>query len=245
MEPEEVLADMDLTESESTVYMTLLRNGADTASAVSKKAGVHRRLAYDVMESLTEKGLVSYVDEENRRVYEATNPERLQELIEEKRADLTELEERVDAVLPDLMAHFTAEQDERDVKVLQGKEGIKHLFNDELREGETIYLIGSPEESEDILQYFLPTWTKKRQENGIKIKGVFEHRMRGMVGEHEPIEHRYLPEGYKSSVSMCIYGSRVGIIFWIDNPLVIMIKDRQAADSFMSYFELVWASAEA
>lgn len=245
MEPGEVLKELDLTESESTVYMTLLRNGEDTASAVAKQAGIHRRLAYDVVESLTEKGLVSYVDEENRRVYKATSPERLHELIEDKRTDLEELEEQVDAVLPDLMAHFTAEKDDRDVKVLQGKEGIKHLFNDELREGETIYLIGSPEESEDILKYFLPSWTAKRQDKDIKIKGVFEHRMRGMVGEHEPIEHRYLPEDYKSSVSMAIYGSKVGIIFWIDNPLVIMIEDQDAADSFMSYFDLVWESAEA
>lgn len=245
MEPDDVLNELDLTDSETSVYMTLLRNGEDTASAIAKKAGIHRRLAYDVVQSLTEKGLVSYVDEENRRVYKAANPERLHEMVEEKRTDLQELEAQVDEVLPELMAHFTAETAERDVKVMQGKEGIKHLFNDELREGETIYVIGSPQESEEILKYFLPSWTKKRQEKGVEIKGIFEHRMRGVVGEHDPIKHRYLPEGYTSNVSMCIYGSKVGIIFWIDNPIVIMIKDQDAADSFMSYFELVWESAEA
>lgn len=244
MEPEDVLGEMDLTDSETTVYLTLLRNGPDTASAVSKKADIHRRLAYDVMQSLTEKGLVSYVDEENRRIYKPTNPERLKEIVEDQRQDLNELEQQIDNVLPELLTHFNAEQAEREVKVLQGKEGIKHLFNDELREGETIHLIGSPEESEDILKYFLPSWTKRRADQDIKIKGVFEHEMRGMVGEHGKLEDRYLPEGHKSNVSICVYGDKAGIIFWIDNPLVIMIDDADAANSFMSYFELVWDAAD-
>jgi sugar-specific transcriptional regulator TrmB len=243
MEPSEVLGELDLTESESTVYLTLLRKGPDTASAVAKQAGIHRRLAYDTMESLTEKGLVSYVDKENRRVYKPTHPERLKELVEEQRQELNELEQQIDDVLPDLLTQFNAEQEEREVKVLQGKEGVKHLFEDELREEETIYLIGSPEESEDILKYFLPSWTERRVEKGIKIKGVFEHAMRGMVGEHGKLEDRYLAEDHDSNVSIAVYGDKVGIIFWIDNPLVIMINDTEAAASFMSYFDLIWDAA--
>jgi len=245
MDPETVLQELDLSESETSVYLALLRKGPDTASAVAKKADMHRRLAYDVMESLTEQGLVSYVDKENRRIYKPASPERLQEIVEDRRQDLNELENRIDAVLPDLLTHFNAEQDGREVKVLQGKEGVKHLFNDELREADdTIYVIGSPEESEELLEYFLPTWTDRRVEKGIKIKGVFEDGMRGMVGEHGELADRYLPEGHTSDVSICIYGNKAGIIFWIDNPLVIMIDDADAADSFMSYFDLVWDAAE-
>jgi hypothetical protein len=65
-----------------------------------------------------------------------------------------------------------------------------------------------------------------------------------MVGERAPVEDRYLPEGQESSVSIAIYGDTVGITFWIDQPLVIMIEDQAAADSFMGYFQLVWEAAE-
>lgn len=244
MDPEEVLRALDLTESESTVYLTLLRNGPGTASAISKQASIHRRLAYDVVESLTEKGLLSYVDEEQRRVYKPVTPERLHELVDERRSDLQELAEQVDAVLPELMAHYTAEQEDREVKVLQGKEGVKQLFNDELRTEEPIHVIGSPKESEELLEFFLPSWTRQREEQGIMLKGIFEHGMRGMVGEHDPIECRFLPEDHGQTTSIAIYGDTVGITFWLDDPLVIMIRDGDAADSFMSYFELVWAAAE-
>lgn len=241
----DALRDLGLTEAEEQLYIALLREGEGTASALAKKAGVDRRLAYDKIEALQEKGLVSYLDVEQKRVYKPTNPERLKELVEDRREGLNELEEKLDAFLPDLMTHFTAEKEDREVRVLQGKDAIKQLFNDQLREADdTIYLMGSPEESEDILQYFLPSWTKQRQEQGIEIRGVFEHRMKGMVGSHPPIETRFLPAGHESKVSISIYGEKVGIIFWIQDPLVIMIEDAEAADSFMAYFDLMWAGAE-
>lgn len=244
VEVEEVLKELDLSDTETEIYLELLRNGEATASSAAKRSGVQRRRAYDVMNALKEKGLVSYRDEENRRVYNAVSPKRLEDMIEDRRRGLEELEGMLDDAMPQLMKQFNEEDTEREVKVLEGKEGIKQLFNDELREGETIHLIGSPEESEEMLEYFLPSWTERRQEKDIEIKGIFENSMRGLVGDHPPIEPRFLPEDYESRVSIAIYGRKVGIIFWVENPLVIMIQDREAADSFMNYFQMVWESAE-
>ncbi|MFB6144068.1 MAG: TrmB family transcriptional regulator, partial [Candidatus Nanohaloarchaea archaeon] len=228
---EEVLEQLGLSESGRKLYTTLLREGEGTASGIAKKAGVNRRLAYDRFENLCEKGLVSYVDREDTRYYKPANPERLRELVEDRRSRLEELESEVESVIPQAMKQFNAEKDSREVRVMTGKEAIKRLFNDELREGETIHLIGSPEQSEQILEYFLPSWTRKRAEKGIKIKGIFEHSMRGMVGEHGPLEDRYLPEGEDSKVSIAVYGEKVGIVFWIEDPLVLMIEDSEAAES--------------
>jgi sugar-specific transcriptional regulator TrmB len=241
---EEVLEDLGLSDSEIKLYTRLLREGEGTASGIAKKSGVNRRLAYDQFENLQQKGLVSYVDQDDKRIYKPANPERLKELVEDRRSELNELENEVESVIPEALKHFNSEKHDREVRVMTGKEAIKRLFNDELREGETIHLIGSPEKSEEVLEYFLPTWTDKRVEKDILIKGVFEHSMRGMVGEHGPLEDRYLPEGEESKVSIAVYGDKVGIIFWIENPLVLMIEDSDAAESFMTYFHLVWEAAE-
>ncbi|MFB6158918.1 MAG: hypothetical protein ABEJ95_04660 [Candidatus Nanohalobium sp.] len=45
-------------------------------------------------------------------------------------------------------------------------------------------------------------------------------------------------------VSIAIYGDKAGIIFWIPNPLVILIEDKKAAESFKNYFDLVWESSD-
>ncbi len=241
---EEVLKELDLSDSEIDLYRALLNHGEDTASGLAKKSGVNRRLAYDQIQLLEDKGLVSYIDRENKRVYKPAEPRRLEEILEEKRKDLDETRSKLDEVLPQLEKKFESHSEEREVKVFEGKEGIKKLFNDELRNGETIHLIGSPAESEELLEYFLPTWTEKRVEKDIGIKGVFENSMRGEVGEHGGVEAKFLPEDHSSDVSIAIYGNKVGITFWIRNPLVIMIEDREAADSFMSYFHLTWKAAE-
>ncbi len=241
----DVLTALGLSDAEAEVYLTMLRKGPGTASKLATRAGLGRRHTYDVVNALTEQGLASYVDKENKRVYKPVQPERLRELVQEEREELNELDERVAAVLPQLVAQFEADTAEREVRVLEGKDGIKQLFNDQLRQADdTIHLIGSPVEAEEVLEYFLPSWTERRQEQGVKIKGVFEDQMRGQVGDHPPIETRFLPEGHASKVSISVYGETVGIIFWIDDPLVIMIEDAQAARSFMSYFHLVWAGAE-
>ncbi|MDY6770510.1 MAG: helix-turn-helix domain-containing protein [Candidatus Nanohaloarchaea archaeon] len=244
METEDVLQQLDLTASATDLYLTLLREGEGTASAIANEAGINRRLAYDKFEALVDKGIVSYVDKENKRVYKPTDPQRLEELIEDRRQELKDLEQQVDEILPQLMRQYNSDESDREVKILEGKGGLKQLFNDELRQEEKIYLIGSPIEAEDLLEHFLPSWSKRRAEKGIEMKGVFEHEMRGQVGERAPVEDRYLPEGKKSNVSVAIYGDTVGITFWIQEPLVIMIKDQDAADSFMSYFELAWEAAE-
>lgn len=243
MEVKKILKELDLTETESEIYLTLLKKGEGTASSTAKKSGVQRRQTYDIMEKLKEKGLVSYRDQENKRIYSATTPKRLKELVEERKNNLIELEEKIDDILPQLTKQYSEDSDEREVKVLEGKEGVKQLFNDEIREEETIKLIGSPEESEELLKYFLPTWTEKRQEKEIKIKGIFEHSMKGDVGEHQPIETRFLPPDYKSKVSMAVYGDKVGITFWLKDPLVIMINDQQAAQSFHNYFKIIWKNS--
>jgi sugar-specific transcriptional regulator TrmB len=177
-------------------------------------------------------------------VYKPSTPKRLQEILDDRKKDIEELEREIKDVMPDLMSQFNASSDDREVKIFEGKSGIKQLFNDELRHADdTIYIIGSPIEAKELLENFLPSWSKRRDELGIKIKGVFEHSMRGDLGDRAPTEARFLPEGKKSKVSIAIYGDKAGIVFWIDDPLVIMIDDPDAAASFTSYFRMVWQSA--
>lgn len=243
MDIDEVLTELGLTDTEVQLYQTLLRENTGTASALAKKASINRRLAYDKMQKLIDTGLASYIDTDNKRVYKPTDPSRLKDMIEDQRNELNSLENQLDEEMDDLKAQYHEDQDEREVRIMEGKEGIKQLFNEELREKETIYVIGSPIESEDVLEHFLPSWTKQRAEKDIPLEGVFEHEMRGEVGQRAPLEDRYLPEGQKSKVSISMFGDTVGIIFWIDDPLVIMIDDPDAAESFMSYYDLIWDAA--
>ena len=54
-------------------------------------------------------------------------------------------------------------------------------------------------------------------------------------------EIRYLPEKYSGPAATNIYGDKVAIILWSkENPLAIVIKNKEIAESYKKFFELMW-----
>ena len=63
------LKEAGLTNNEDLVYNALIDLGPSLAGRISRKTGLHRRTVYDVTETLIQKGLVSYILENNRRIF--------------------------------------------------------------------------------------------------------------------------------------------------------------------------------
>ena len=57
----EQLYESGLTKNESKIYLTLLEIGPSHAGLISRKSGLHRRVVYDTLEMLTQKGLIGYI----------------------------------------------------------------------------------------------------------------------------------------------------------------------------------------
>ena len=74
-----------LTDNESKVYLALIDLGPSLAGQISRKTGLHRRTVYDVTEMLIKKGLIGYILKNNRKLFQAVDPKRLLEIIEERR----------------------------------------------------------------------------------------------------------------------------------------------------------------
>ena len=84
------LQELGLTESEARVYLALLELGPSLAGSISRKTGIHRRNIYDITERLIKKGLIGYILKNNRRLFEAANPEKFQDILKEKQQILEE-----------------------------------------------------------------------------------------------------------------------------------------------------------
>lgn len=78
----EVLRQFSYTESESKVYIALLQNGPKTGYEASKISGVPRSKVYNVLESLTSRGVVATTSGEKTILYRAEPIERLCNLIQ-------------------------------------------------------------------------------------------------------------------------------------------------------------------
>ncbi len=69
-----ILEDLGLTTAEANIYFILLRKSGASVNEVAKEAGLTRQRIYNILESLSEKGIV-YVSSQRPRKYFAISPE--------------------------------------------------------------------------------------------------------------------------------------------------------------------------
>src|SRR3989344_2207802 len=93
----EVLQEFGLSNTEAKIYLALLELGKSKAGAITKKSTVNRTNVYDALERLIKKGLVSYVSENNKKVFGAVGPQRLQEILKDKQERLGKAIEKLKA----------------------------------------------------------------------------------------------------------------------------------------------------
>lgn len=234
MELNELLQEIGLSKGESKIYLALLELGSSSVTQLKDEVKLHRPNIYDYLDKLIEKGLVNFIVEENVKKFSAVNPEKLIEYLKEK-------EEIVKDFIPRLKAIRNKPVQEIRVEVYKGREGMKTFFNDLLKVGKDYVAFGIDESvwekdfSISIMQHF-------RKERKISIKGrILTSENAKMIYKHGV--YRYIDERFFSPTATTTYGDRVCTIIW--EPLtVIIVTNKQVADSQRKYFELLWKIAK-
>ena len=80
-----VFEELGLSNSEIKTYLTLLGLGSSSAGKILEKSELQNSVLHRALNTLIEKGLINYVLEEKRKIYQATDPENFHNFIEEKR----------------------------------------------------------------------------------------------------------------------------------------------------------------
>ena len=131
MEYEEALKKIELKEKEIKVYLANLRLGSSTANIIADRANVIRTTAYDVLKTLIDKGLVSYVIKSGVKYFEAVTPNKILYLLDEKK-------KAIESVLPDLNKMKESITEKPTAQVYEGIDGLKTIMEDMLKTGKEI-----------------------------------------------------------------------------------------------------------
>ncbi|MEK6825940.1 MAG: helix-turn-helix domain-containing protein [Nanoarchaeota archaeon] len=231
----ESLHEAGLTENESKVYTTLLDLGPSHAGLISRKSGLHRRVVYDTIEMLIQKGLIGYIVENGVKLFKCVHPHRLVEILQEK-------EQRIEQFMPQMIELFTKTKEKEETNFYTGKNGLKTVFEDQLAVGKEILVLGASSLSYDILGLYFHWFDKRRVERKIKTRIIFHEHIHKKI----PLSQiRFLPQKYSSPLAVNIYGKRVALILWSEErPLTIVIKNKEIAEGYCKYFELLWKIAK-
>jgi len=84
-----------------------------------------------------------------------------------------------------------------------------------------------------------------RKKYNIPVKIIYDNSSKQSLSKNIPLfEVKFLPKEYASPASTNIYGDKVAILLWEEEPLAIVIKNKKIADAYRSFFSLLWKTAK-
>ena len=227
------LTQAGLTNNESKIYLALIDLGPSLAGQISRKTGLHRRTVYDSIEMLIQKGLVGYILENNRKLFSASNPNRILEIIQEK-------QNQISPFIWELNKRYSSTKEKEQTNFYKGREGLKTIFEDQLGAKEILILNASPKAYE-ILNFYFHWYDKTRKAKKIKSRIIATDKK---IKRIPLADIRYLPQKYSNPVALNIYDDKTAIILWALEPIAILIKNKEIAKAYKQYFELMWKIAK-
>lgn len=235
MDIEKVLSNLGFSPNEIKVYLTLNDRGSLKAGKVATVAKIDRSSCYNSLKSLTEKGLASYVMIGKVKWFQATGPKRLLDYVKEQ-------EEDVKSIMDNLQARHKAAKIEGQVRLFKGTKGIKTVFLDIIRTGKDNFAYGSEGQFSKIMPEFAKQFDRLKNEANIKTKMILRKGRKEL--DSKTSEYRYLSSVEESPAVTNIYGNKIAIIIWTDEPEGIIIENSAAAKAYKSYFDVMWAAAK-
>lgn len=231
-----VLEELGLSSGEAKVYLALLKLGSSTVAKLKEETGLHRTTIYDFLEKLLNKALVSYVIQAGVKYYKATEPIKLFDVLKEK-------EEHLGAVLPQLEELKKFVKEEIRVETYRGAEGFKTVYNDILRTKSDVVLFGIEEiKFEERFPHIVKPFFTKEQRLGIKERALARKGTK-FTYKAPNVSYRYIPEEYFNPTPSLVFGNKIVFVIW-EPLLMIMIEQKDLAESWKKYFEFLWKMAD-
>lgn len=241
--PSTSLDPLGLSKNEAEIYRALLSGGELRPADLARQTKIHRRNIYDVIDRLMEKGLVIETIGRRETYFLAVDPNKLLELIEEKR-------EALNQALPGLNALYHTAPEQQSVVVYRGVAGYERLLRAMLREGSDVSSFGS----KGVWRELQGATAYRQFLASSRSRGMsFRYLCDPQIGETkqtlefpERSECRYLPRNACPVGGIEIFGTHVAIVsrqvlFRLGDDFVCtVIVNARFASSARSWFELVW-----
>ena len=230
----EALKEIGLQEGEVEVYLSLLKLEEATATQVTQYTGQHRSNVYDIIEKLSNKGLVSFVIKNNVKYFRASSPTKIKDYLKEK-------EEKFNNVLPNLLALSKGKEKDVGVEIYKGVEGVKTVLNDIIKEGKDYLLFGHLK-FEEIIPIYVEQLVRKINEKKIKEKAILENGTKIIPAKNH--EYKHIAKDYLFPNAVAVYGDKVAIFIWQEPYHVVLISNKDVSNSYKTHFDVLWRIAK-
>ncbi|MDO8642829.1 MAG: helix-turn-helix domain-containing protein [Candidatus Woesearchaeota archaeon] len=235
----QILEAIGLGKNEIKVYVRLLQRGPSTAGEVAEKMDIHRPNVYDALEKLIALGLVTYIFQNEKKIFQATDPAAVCSLMEEKKLQLSRL-------VPELKMHAQLAGPKPKAHIFEGIAGIKAMTDDQLASGAPIYSFGIPRDVSERMKSFVVIYHERRMRQKQWQYHLYNENAQERIAYLNTLpctRAAFLPKEYDSPATTNVYDNKVSFFIWADEPFGVIIDDERMAASYTNYFKLLWKFA--
>ncbi len=238
-----ILEEIGLSKSEINIYERLLQIGECPVGILRKSLGIHPQIIYRAIESLSKKNLIFDFKKKNKRYVIAEHPSKLEEIQKEKT-------EKLKKFIPELLCMVKPPKDHF-VKTTIGIEAIRsfrRLAINVLKRNDSLFIIGGSGD-----RFYSAMGSVYEEVESQRIKKKIHKKILAFDSEYEKFkkdkyklytEFRYFKFTNPTITSINIFSDNVGIIIWVQEPILIHIKNDNVAASYKHYFDELRSSSK-
>jgi sugar-specific transcriptional regulator TrmB len=230
----EYAKELGLTESEGKAYEVLVKHGKLGSGEISRESGVSYSKIYNILDSLTNKGLVKVIPEKTKK-FAPADPEQLIKLIDEKQEKLREAMSKAKE-----MKQFYDVKEKNPVVMEMGKKGFHKILKDLKAPKKHSYAIKWSSE-------YRPEWAGKAERNlkkgvDVKVLARYDDETKKDVKKWMKI-NKNIKEFDNSGVAFSI-GDEETMISLIKSNVTLLIRDKAFVEVMRKMFLETYKNAE-
>lgn len=240
----DILSGLGVSEKAGRVYLAGLSLGTTSVQEIARKAGLKRPTVYLCLDELFKRGLAEKVTLQKKSYYRVADPMLLESKVKQNLSDLQ-------IVLPKLAQLQQNTLGKPQVRMLEGKEGIKQVY-EELKRTNNWRIWSNLENTYKLFGDVFEEISESVRENGIGVREIVADtkesrhysRLLGQISGPTYSARVATVEGLENDT--CVYGNCVAIFrLHKYNLFVVRIEDKTIADSMKAIFDMAWKTAKA
>ncbi len=241
------LENIGMTPGEVRVYLALLYLGTTPTGNIIKKSHISSSKVYLILEKLIQKGLVSQVEKNNVKHFQAANPKRLNDYMNEKKTELETRSKEIEKLIPSLQERHKSLKEIQETIMFQGIKGFQSAreeFVSDLNKGDEYVVFGSQNPLTEGYKNNIRRFNEDNKKRGFKIRLIYNSKykeIKKLYSKFPNIKVRFIESIFPSSIA--ISKTKILLMAYGKNPIQVLIKNKELAKSHLEFFETVWEQA--
>jgi len=241
------LIEIGFTKNQAITFSALAKYKEATANEIIKQTKLHKKIVYENLEKLIDKGLASFIVEGKTRIYKINSPESLIQFYEEKIKNAEKQKNKAKEIAKQIKELIIQPKLKQDAKIYRGKNGIRTFYNEQLKINKNYVVFGAPEHSMKVMgETFWFNLNTKLKKQKIKGRLIFNPSIKeyGTKIKTKFLQIKYFEKDFEPLTETNIQQNRVAIIVWNEEPILFLIEDKNVAESYQKFFEKMWKTAK-